>query len=815
MINLGVPAGASPVVMANSSQASNGTHLFKLNWMQWAELGDRWDIFDSRMSYCDVSLVCGDGFLLAHSCMLSLDSFFIKNLLKEVTPGALGGNAGVVIHLPDWPKSVVRQLLSILYNGCAYLGSATESAEVSKLGRALGYNVHKWQLLPNTVTDHTGSSSPIPSPIKNLAASGTTISVLKRPPPPGLHHVSTFQGSKLTKYFTDEMSRNSSKQQLMNRPNGGETLAETSSVTISRIPCAGQAGPPKLVPKPNLIASSASAGCQTVSLPPKDPLAVSPGASHPAVPMIRVKPNLKMVPGLANRLDIESTVTLSGSPPPGLCKISNTSTSTSGVTANSRPLQEILSSCGRVLSVRNTNNSSAGHQPSISGQQQNPTRILLPSVVNKSTMISDQPRTITPKPVTITRSLLSSPPRLTVSPLSIQPSKPTKPTAEDDDEPLSIDSMLDCMIKEETLDDEEDLIDDDEDDNNAVDNNVVPVKRAAVPPVQPADEPPALIVHPNSSQTGSKVAWNHPDPGGWKGKDVNSTKNSPKESTPVSNDGNKETKVVRKRGPKRRRLSRKRRPIRIKIKTLKAAEAAEANGDEPKRVDGEEKKKENNEEEQDSDSEEEQNDDSDEDWELNTAGAKLKRKKSTERRSPRLSKGTKDTDKDLGKDDLQLDDVEDTSDEESTGNDDECNANVAFQRYCAEKFACMKMIRRHLLQGHGDKFPVHEITYSCGAIKRKRGDTNPAQSCPAMLHCKFNATWKKYVIAKLEQNHLNHVVTRDAYDVYMKKKELTSHEKKVALRLLSNGKDPETVCKIMNRVTGKTISVEYLTTLNF
>ncbi len=142
---------------------------------------------------------------------------------------------------------------------------------------------------------------------------------------------------------------------------------------------------------------------------------------------------------------------------------------------------------------------------------------------------------------------------------------------------------------------------------------------------------------------------------------------------------------------------------------------------------------------------------------------------------------------------------------------------VAFQRYCAENCACMKMIRRHLLQGHGDKFPVHEITYSCGAIKRRRGDNSkdPNSSCPAMLHCKFNATLKKYVIAKLEQSHANHPVTRDAYDSYMKKKELTPHERKVALKLLNSGKDPETVCKIMNRVTGKTISVEYLSTITF
>ena len=84
-----------------------------------------------------------------------------------------------------------------------------------------------------------------------------------------------------------------------------------------------------------------------------------------------------------------------------------------------------------------------------------------------------------------------------------------------------------------------------------------------------------------------------------------------------------------------------------------------------------------------------------------------------------------------------------------------------------------------------------------------------------MLHCKFNATLKKYVIAKLEQNHTNHPVNRDAYDSYMKKKELTPHEKKVALKLLNSGKDPETVCKIMNRVTGKTISVEYLSTISF
>jgi hypothetical protein len=66
-----------------------------------------------------------------------------QNLLKEVTPGALGTPGGVVLHLPDWPKSVVRQLLSILYNGSSNVANVGDSAKVSKLGRMLGYNVHK------------------------------------------------------------------------------------------------------------------------------------------------------------------------------------------------------------------------------------------------------------------------------------------------------------------------------------------------------------------------------------------------------------------------------------------------------------------------------------------------------------------------------------------------------------------------------------------------------------------------------------------------------------------------------------------------
>jgi hypothetical protein len=95
----------------------------------------------------------------------------------------------------------------------------------------------------------------------------------------------------------------------------------------------------------SLIATSASAGCQTINTSGaclqstnKDPLALTPpGASaahHPSVATIRVKSGLRL-----NDRDSAITLTPSaaantGSSPPGLCKIGS-----SGVTANSRPLQ--------------------------------------------------------------------------------------------------------------------------------------------------------------------------------------------------------------------------------------------------------------------------------------------------------------------------------------------------------------------------------------------------------------------------------------------------------------------------------------------
>jgi hypothetical protein len=85
-------ASACPAVpMLTTSQASGGGSsnnnviVFKLNWMQWSEQGDHWDIYNSKLTYCDVTIACSDGCLLAHSSILSLDSFFVKvRLLEEI-----------------------------------------------------------------------------------------------------------------------------------------------------------------------------------------------------------------------------------------------------------------------------------------------------------------------------------------------------------------------------------------------------------------------------------------------------------------------------------------------------------------------------------------------------------------------------------------------------------------------------------------------------------------------------------------------------------------------------------------------------------
>ena len=82
---LAAPSSGTTNQSSSGRGSSPANAMFKLNWMQWSEQGDHWDIYNSKLTYCDVAIACSDGCLLAHSSILSLDSFFVKVRYNSIT----------------------------------------------------------------------------------------------------------------------------------------------------------------------------------------------------------------------------------------------------------------------------------------------------------------------------------------------------------------------------------------------------------------------------------------------------------------------------------------------------------------------------------------------------------------------------------------------------------------------------------------------------------------------------------------------------------------------------------------------------------